>query len=117
MWCQLDNPQGEVHPVHKADPELENVPFLCSSGWLDSVLKRHGLSLLKMHGEGNEMSPEEKAAIMGPWLVKFHELLVLYEISPNCCYNGDQTGLYYRKLPNTLYVNKEEKKKSVGAKV
>lgn len=31
-------------------------------------------------------------------------------------YNGDQTGLYYQKLPNWMYVDKDAKKTYAGVK-
>ena len=56
------------------------------------------------------MTPEQEAVLMTPWLKKFHDLLEEKCIPPKCLYNSYQTGLYYQKIPNTLYVNKEQKK-------
>ncbi len=32
------------------------------------------------------------------------------DVAPNWVYNADQTGLYFTKLPNRLYVKKAERK-------
>ena len=47
---------------------------------------------------------------MGLWLEDFHKLLDDKNISYDCVYNSDQTGLYHQNLSNTLYVKKEAKK-------
>ena len=39
-----------------------------------------------------------------------------YGIPPSCVYSGDQTDLYYQKLPNRMYVDKDTKSTYVGIK-
>lgn len=63
------------------------------------------------------MDEEKKAAIKDKWRKEeFWPLIDQYNVSMNCIYNGDQTGLFYQKLPNTLYVDKNRKKEYSGAK-
>ena len=64
----------------------------------------------KLHGEGNELTDEVIHLIMIPWKEDFHKQLEEKGIKPECMYNADQTGLYYQKLPNTMYVDMEGKK-------
>ena len=90
--------------------------FSCSNNWIHKVLVRNCLMKVNLHGEGNEMTPEREAEVMTPWLSNFHEFLSSKGITSECLYNADQSGLYYQKLPNTLYVSKEEKKKIRGTK-
>ena len=59
--------------------------------------------------EGNDLSQEEFDEIMIPWRKEFHRIIVEKGIPPNCIYNADQSGLFYQKLPNSLYVSKDEK--------
>ena len=66
-------------------------------------MKRHGLVGVRLHGEANEKTPEEEAALMDPWLKEFHKYLDENNIGPERTYNADQTGLFYQKLPNMLY--------------
>ena len=35
---------------------------------------------------------------------KFHPIIEKYSIYPSHVYNTDQVGLYYKKLPNHLYI-------------
>ena len=79
-------------------------------------MKRNGLTVINLHGEGNGMAPEKEAVLMTPWIKKFHALLEEKCIPPKCLYNADYTGLYYQKLLNTLYVNTEQKKSFCGGK-
>ena len=53
---------------------------------------------------------------MGPWIEEFHKILDDKNISYDCVYNSDQTGICHQKLPNTLYVKKQAKKESRGFK-
>ena len=46
------------------------------------------------------------------WLEDFQKLLENENISSDCVYNADKTGLYHQKLPNTLCVKKELKKET-----
>ena len=112
-WLGL---RGKCLEWKNLEPSLRDEPFNCSAGWMSSMLKRNGLTKVKLHGEANSMTPQEEALIMVPWLEEFHDFLDCKNISPECVYNADQAGLFYRKLPNTLYVNKEEKKKLRGCK-
>ena len=38
------------------------------------------------------------------------------EVGPACVYNADQTGMFYAKLPNSLYVDKNNKNDYKGTK-
>ena len=40
----------------------------------------------------------------------------LVYVPPSRVYNGDQTGLYYQKLPNRMYVDKDTKHTHAGVK-
>ena len=95
---------------------IEEDQFCASDGWINNCLKRNNRDKVKLHGEGDELTPEEEEEIMGPWLTKFHVFLIEKNIVPDTLYNGDQTGLYHQKMPNTLYINKDHKKKTRGCK-
>ena len=58
----------------------------------------------------------EREVIMEDWYIKFHKLLEEFSIPPSRVYNGDQTGLYYQKLPNRMYVDKGTKHNHAGIK-
>ena len=47
---------------------------------------------------------------MKDWCADFHKILETHNIKPSCLYSGDQTGLYYQKLPrNWIYVDAARK--------
>lgn len=90
--------------------------FKASPGWISSVLERSGKTGKLVHGEAMDMSEEVRIEIMKPWLIKFHALIEKYSIKVSTLYNGDQTGLFYQKLPNRIYVSKCNAKKYNGVK-
>ena len=91
--------------------------FNASAGWIQNTLNRHGIIGIKLHGEANDLDDAEREKVMLEWTTKkFHPLLEQHNISPGCCYNADQTGLFYTKLPNRLYVYEGEKKNYAGVK-
>jgi hypothetical protein len=90
--------------------------FKASPGWVAATLKNYGKIGINLHGEANNMSEEARADIMKVWCVDFHRILEEKEIRPPCLYNGDQTGLYYQKLPNRIYVDAAKKDDYSGVK-
>ena len=90
--------------------------FKASSGWIEKVLDRSNKTGISLHGEADDMTAEEREAIMRDWRIAFHEVIEKYSIPPSCVYNADQTGLYYQKLPNRVYVDKDAKKTYAGVK-
>ena len=49
--------------------------FKCSNGWIDNALKLYVRERVKNQGEGNDITPEQDAALVAPWLEDFHKLL------------------------------------------
>ena len=62
------------------------------------------------------MNDEEREKIMSEWRTKFWALIEEHNIEPCCVYNADQTGLYYQKLPNRMYVDANQKSSYAGVK-
>ena len=73
--------------------KIEN--FSASAGWISDTLQRHGKVLTKLQGEAGDISKEDKAKAMEPFLNEFHATIEKHRITPDCVYNADQTGLYY----------------------
>ena len=65
-----------------------------SPGWLDSYKQRYGFRVYRFHGEARSCSPEDIFAARA----KMVEILKGY--APECIYNMDETGLYYRMPPD-----------------
>jgi DDE superfamily endonuclease len=91
--------------------------FSASAGWISATLSRHSMVKLNLHGEAGDMDDNERAAIMDKWRKEeCWPLIEKYRIPMERIYNADQTGLYYQKLPNTLYVDQKNRKNYQGAK-
>ena len=81
------------------------------------VLKRSCTAGIKLHGEAMEIDVEQRIATMNKWKEEqFHPLIEKFNVLPQCIYNADQTGLFYQKLPNRIYVEKARAKDFKGTK-
>ena len=88
---------------------IQEKEFKASDGWLQGVLKHSGMTGIKLHGEAMEIDAEQRIAIINKWKEEeFHPLIEKHNVAPRCIYNADQTGLFYQKLPNRIYVEKRE---------
>jgi len=105
--------------------ELNIENFEASDGWIEKVLKRNNLVGIKMHGEAGDMSDEKHKEIMSEWDDKVWKPALEWLVEDgeddteklmDRIYNADQTGLYHQKLPNRMYVKKDQKKNYAGAK-
>ena len=67
-------------------------------------IEKHDMTGVNLHGEAKEIDKEKRIATMSKWYGKFSTTLKEIGVGPGCVYNADQTGLYYIKLPNCLYV-------------
>ena len=90
--------------------------FTASNGWISGVLKRNGKISINFHGEDDDPTNESAAALMRTWLKEFHKQVDYLRLPQARIYNADQTGLFYKKLPNIIYINKAEQKNYSGNK-
>ena len=79
--------------------EMLGIPkgeFKCSTGWLDRFKERHGISFKRICGEENAVDTGSDQ--MEEW----HRTLsvILKEYSPDNVYNADETGIFFRCLPD-----------------
>ena len=75
---------------------------------------RKGMSL---KGEANQLSADDIANQRKAFKAKLKLLSEEHGVKLPCIYNADQTGLYYRKLPNRMFVSPEKRKKARGTKL
>ena len=87
-----------------------------SQFWISAKLKCNKLVGINLHGETNAMAYEERKIIISAWRKDFHAKIEETEKTPERGYNADQTGLYYKKLPNSVYVDESNKKYYSGVK-
>ena len=75
---------------------ISDLEFDCSSGWLERFKVRHDISFKRVCGEAN--SVETNSVEMENWQNKLAKILQDY--SPDQIYNADETGIFYRLLPD-----------------
>lgn len=79
--------------------------FNASKGWFENFKKRHSLHNLKLQGES--ASADINAAMSYP--TDFSKLIKEKGYLPEQVFNADETGLFWKKMPNRTFLSKEEK--------
>ena len=98
--------------------------FQASPGWISKFMKRKNLVGIQLHGEAGDMEPAVSERIMRDWRNDTFKDAMEWLSEDNDdivwqmkrIYNADQTGLFYQKLPNRIYVDKGCKNDYAGAK-
>jgi len=96
------------------DPKYKS--FKASVGFISKALKRNGIVGVRLHGEGNELSDEERCVLITKFKDELHDLIDKDNVPPSCVYNADQTGLFFNKLPNRVYIKKTKDSSFRGVK-
>ena len=79
--------------------------FQASKGWLARFVHRHSLHNLKIVGE--TASADHSAAESYPEQLK--KLIEDKGYLPEQVFNADETGLYWKRMPNRTYISKAER--------
>ena len=87
--------------------------FKSSNGWLSRFLSRHGIRMTKTAGESGEADLEAALEYCSKTIP---ELLEEEQITLSQLYNGDETGLIYRKTLSKTYTLPTEDKHLSGRK-
>lgn len=74
---------------------LKITGFIASEGWLSNFKERHGITFKSIQGEAAAVDLKSVDAWREKVLRK-----VLVEYSPSDVFNIDETGLFWRLLPN-----------------
>jgi len=77
--------------------------FKASNGWLDRFKKRHGISSKKICGESNAVDK----SVTNSWLEKTWPSLIK-DYTPENVFNADETGLFFKLLPDRTLSFKNE---------
>ncbi|GBO31183.1 Tigger transposable element-derived protein 1 [Araneus ventricosus] len=85
--------------------EASEDSFKASRGWFDNFRKRTGIHSVVRHGEA--ASSDVKAT--EDYLKTFSELIEANGYIPQQVFNCDETGLFWKKMPNRTYITAEEK--------
>lgn len=83
---------------------MNNDDFQASEGWLDKFKRRFGIRLLSTTGE--KLSCDVDA--VEPFKEEFNKVIEEMSLTPDQVYNADESGLFWRLLPNKTYVHQAE---------
>jgi hypothetical protein len=87
----------------KVFADMMKLDFKASQGWLDNFKKRHGLSQKVLAGEASSVADETVNRWTKEQLPK-----ILDGWQPNQVYNCDESGLFYKMMPNRTLATKGE---------
>lgn len=86
-------------------PEKRQESFTASDGWLANFKKRHGIRYLKICGEILSSDTSE----ITPFIHKLHAVITEMGLTDAQLYNADESGLFFRLLPDKTFVAASEK--------
>ncbi len=92
--------------------KLRVTGFEASDGWYQRFRDRHGLKLVRLHGERSSADHEAAAG----YKEKFEKMVAALKIPESNIFNADQTLLYPRLQLNTSVCPEAEAKKLRGKK-
>ena len=102
----LNMPLGGPIILEKANnfaQKLGYSTFKCSTGWLERFKVRYNITFKKICGESGKVTSEMTAEWTSTILPS-----LLSQFSPDDVYNGDETGLFYKCLPDKTFLMKGE---------
>ena len=79
--------------------------FMASNGWLQGFLRRKNIRNMKLTGESH--SADDVAAKEFPGILK--TLMEEKGYHPDCVFNMDESGLFYKKMPRSTFLAKSMK--------
>lgn len=89
----------------KLYPEKDDSAFVASNGWFNRFKHRHGIRFLTVSGE--KLSADLSS--ITPFIHRLRAKMQAMGITEEQLYNADESGLYYRLLPNKTFVAANEK--------
>ncbi|XP_028668446.1 tigger transposable element-derived protein 1-like [Erpetoichthys calabaricus] len=84
---------------------LSDFVFKASRGWFEKFKHRTGIHSVIRHGEAanSDKAGAEK------FILEFKKIIEEESYVPQQVFNADETGLFWKKMPNKTYITKEEK--------
>ena len=83
----------------------EELEFKATTGWFARFRRRSGIKHVVMHGESASADKEEAEKFCR----KFQEFIKKEEYRPEQIFNCDETGLFWKRMPNRTYITKDKK--------
>lgn len=82
-----------------------NSDFFASDGWLEKFKKRYGIRLIAISGE--KLSSQQE--LVEPFKILLKNKIEEMGLCEEQIYNADESGLYWKLLPEKTYVSISEK--------
>jgi hypothetical protein len=82
-----------------------NDNFNASRGWIANFRKRYGIRTLKICGE--KLSADQSA--VEPFINELNQVITNQSLQPSQIYNADESGLFWKLLPDRTLVTSTEK--------
>ena len=83
----------------------EELEFKATTGWFANFKRRSEIKHVIMHGESASADKEEAEK----YCLKFQEFIETEGYRPQQIFNCDETGLFWKLMPNPTYITKDEK--------
>lgn len=106
LYNKMQTTTEPDEPSTSTAPEPSTSAFTASKGWFENFKKRVGIHNVKITGEGR--SADHAAATAFP--SSFQKIIEARGYKPEQVFNVDETGLYWKKMPERTFIAKEEKK-------
>ncbi|CAK9821640.1 Tigger transposable element-derived protein 1, partial [Anthophora retusa] len=84
--------------------EDSNTVFQASNGWFDKFKMRYSLHNIKFTGESADADKDAAKEFIS----SLSKIIEDGEYSPSQIFNVDETGLFWKKMPNRTFLSKEE---------
>lgn len=95
----------KARKIYEKIKETEDSKFGANSGWLQNFKKRYGIRFLKIVGE--KLSNNHPA--VDPFVLTFQKKVNDMDLVPEQIYNADESGLFWKLLPDKTLVRADEK--------
>ncbi|GFX56367.1 tigger transposable element-derived protein 1 [Trichonephila clavipes] len=82
----------------------EELEFKATTGWFIKFKRRSRIKHVLMHGESACADKEATE-----YCLKFQEFIEKERYRPQQIFNCDETGLFWKRMPNRTYITKDEK--------
>ena len=82
--------------------------FKAGTGWLKRFKDRHGVRALSVQGESQE-SQSAATASVDPFKENLQKIIEEKGLTLNQVFNCDETGLYWKLMPNKTLVSSRKK--------
>ena len=94
----------QLYPLVYPDDKSPS-SFKAGTGWLKRFKDRHGVRVLSVQGE----SLSAAADTVEPFKEKLSKIMEDKSLTLNQVFNCDETGLYWKLMPNKTLVSSREK--------